>query len=354
MGFPSGGRIVLGEGGDTMKHKRSRGTALVISGGGSKGAFAAGVVDDLFVRYRESGWFGIVGGVSTGALIAPLAALMGGPPRIAREARSALQTAYTTVTTEDILERRRLVEAIIRRDSFSESDPLYELVDETLRPEWFEWLATDEAPATYVVYTNYQTGMKVAASPRDRYMDRERFLQCLMASASVPVIMEATIIDGETCYDGGVRDLIPLEHAVALGAETIIPILLDPPEMATSTSRFRSHYEVLLRTIEILSDEVGNGDCREADALCRAGNARDRILRALSWNPVAAMRVRSVFAQPEFRPLFGHSLRAIVAGLRPEESMTDQALSFDPVRMREWMEWGRRKSQQVMTSSPFS
>jgi predicted patatin/cPLA2 family phospholipase len=353
MGLPSGGRIVLGEAGQTMKHTRSRGTALVVSGGGAKGAFAAGVVDDLFARYRKDGWFGIVGGVSTGALIAPLAALMGGPPRIARDARWALQTAYTTVSTKDILERHHLVEAIIRRDSFNESDPLYELVDQTLRPDWFEWLTTDEAPSIYVVYTNYQTGMKVVASPKDQYMGRERFLQCLMASASVPVIMEATIINGETCYDGGVRDLIPLEHAVALGAETIIPILLDPPEMATTTSRFGNQYEVLLRTIEILADEVGNGDCREADLLCRAGKARDRILKALAWNPLAMKRVRNVFAQPEFRPLFDHSLRAIISGVRPEESMTDKALTFDPVRMREWMEWGRRKSREVITSSPF-
>jgi len=46
----------------------------------------------------------------------------------------------------------------------------------------------------------------------------------MSASPSVPVIMEPTIIDGQVCYDGGVRDLPPFTRAINLGAETILPI----------------------------------------------------------------------------------------------------------------------------------
>jgi predicted acylesterase/phospholipase RssA len=46
-------------------------TALVISGGGAMGAFAVGAVRYIFRRHRETGWFSIVGGCSTGALMAP-------------------------------------------------------------------------------------------------------------------------------------------------------------------------------------------------------------------------------------------------------------------------------------------
>ncbi|MBA7476842.1 hypothetical protein ES707_12238 [subsurface metagenome] len=46
----------------------------------------------------------------------------------------------------------------------------------------------------------------------------------MIASASVPVIMEPTIIDGQVGYDGGVRDLLPFTRAINQGAETIVPI----------------------------------------------------------------------------------------------------------------------------------
>ena len=49
-------------------------------------------------------------------------------------------------------------------------------------------------------------------------MTRERFIDAMIASASVPVIMEPTIIDGQVCYDGGVRDLLPFTRAINLGA----------------------------------------------------------------------------------------------------------------------------------------
>lgn len=49
-------------------------TALIISGGGSKGAFAVGVLKFIFSQ-RPNIRFDLICGTSTGALIAPLAAL---------------------------------------------------------------------------------------------------------------------------------------------------------------------------------------------------------------------------------------------------------------------------------------
>ena len=61
-------------------------TALIISGGGAKGAFATGVIKQIFKEYRSSGWFSIIGGCSTGAPITPLAGLLGAPSEVAEEA----------------------------------------------------------------------------------------------------------------------------------------------------------------------------------------------------------------------------------------------------------------------------
>jgi hypothetical protein len=77
---------------------------LAVSGGGSNGAFGAG----LLVGWTEAGTrpeFQMVTGISTGALIAPFAFL--GP-----SFDHVLQTVYTTVTTEDIVHRRAWVKIL--------------------------------------------------------------------------------------------------------------------------------------------------------------------------------------------------------------------------------------------------
>jgi len=69
---------------------RSPKTALVISGGGAKGAFAVGVLKYIYTKYRNTGWFAITGGTSTGALISPMAALMAVPEPIGTQALETL------------------------------------------------------------------------------------------------------------------------------------------------------------------------------------------------------------------------------------------------------------------------
>lgn len=73
-----------------MSHKR----ALVVSGGGSKGAFAVGAIEVLLSSGLR---FDLVTGTSTGALIAPL---------IATDDIALLRHIYSTVHTQDILAPR--------------------------------------------------------------------------------------------------------------------------------------------------------------------------------------------------------------------------------------------------------
>lgn len=329
-------------------------TALVISGGGAKGAFAVGVLKYLFNNYRKDGWFAIIGGTSTGALIAPLAALMGGPEQMAKEAMATLEDIYTSVSTTDILERQGVFELLNRQDCLYESDPLNGLIHRHLRPEWFAWLKGPEAPYCYVVYTNYQSGQKVTISPKDAGVDRERFIKGMMASASVPVIMEATIIDEDVCYDGGVRDLLPFSDAIDQGAEKIVPIFLDPEEFPVTRSRFRRLDKVLLRTLQILVDEAGRNDLQMAELINIAVQAKEELLVAFADDPAKQRRLLEVFSRHQ--RLFGPEKRliSIVKGLRPDLPLTEDSLTFDPVKMRSWVDLGEQKARQVIQQSPFA
>jgi hypothetical protein len=93
---------------------------LVISGGGSDGAFGAG----LLAGWTDTGTrpeFQIVTGVSTGALIAPFAFL--GSDYDAR-----LRELYTSFSTRELIRKRGLLESL-RGDSLFDSTPMRRLLE---------------------------------------------------------------------------------------------------------------------------------------------------------------------------------------------------------------------------------
>jgi Patatin-like phospholipase len=104
--------------------ERKRGHALnllSLSGGGQNGAFGAGVL----VGWRESGrrpQFDVVGGVSTGALLATHA-LLGTPADDA-----VLERMYTGVTKGDIYKDRGVFSLLAGADSLADTAPLHALL----------------------------------------------------------------------------------------------------------------------------------------------------------------------------------------------------------------------------------
>lgn len=333
----------------------TRKTALVISGGGAKGAFAVGVLKYIFSIYRNMGWFAIIGGTSTGALISPMAALMAAPDPMGSQALETLLEIYTSVDTSDILKKKNIIELIELPDCLYASDPLNKLLHHHFRQEWFEWLQKRKAPKCYVVYTNYKTGQKVTASPKDRGMTRERFIQVMLASASVPVIMEAILMDSNVCYDGGVRDLLPFGKAIDLGAETILPIFLDPEKFPESQDEFKRMDKVLLRTLDIMKDETLRNDYEMAHLINIGVQAKQEILDTFADDPAILKKLRKVFNKKEFIPLFGSEKRLIkiITGLRPDQPLTEDSLTFDPTEMSRWVEWGEQKAKEILKVSPF-
>jgi NTE family protein len=340
-----------------MKKRRNSDApiALVISGGGSKGAFAVGVVKYLFDTYRSDGWFSLVGGVSTGALIAPMAALMAGPEEMARDAYETLIYFYTHVSTKDVLQPKGVVGLVQRQDSLNRTAPLRRLIRHLFYPECFEWLQRPEAPECFVVYTNFITGEKVVTSAKDPGMTRERFMDAMLASASVPVIMEPTNIDGDICYDGGLRDIIPFETAVRKGAEVIVPIFLDPVELERSSEHYDRLDKVIYRSLEIVMSETMSNDyllTKQAEIALRA---KRRILQEIKTHPLLSRRIRRIFESVEFCALFNQECRVdrIVEGLRPDSVLTTDYLTFDPDEMTGWLRAGEEKASRVLTTSPF-
>jgi NTE family protein len=330
-------------------------TALVISGGGAKGAFAVGVINWIYDKHRNNGWFDIVGGTSTGALISPMAALMGHKDKsIREEVKKTLEHIYSSVHTKDILDKENIFQLIFRMHSLYQSDRLKKLIQSKLRSEWFEWLQGKEAPDCYVVYVNYQSGKKKYIFAKE-VSNRDEFIEAMMASASVPVVMEGTFIDKELCYDGGVRDLLPFAEAINRGAQRILPIFLDPKELNVQQKPRKKIYNVLLRTIEILVDEAGQNDYKMADLINMGIQIKHDLLQMFTKDTETLKKIREVLDKQEYQDLVGPGKRviSIIDGLRPDQALTDDSLKFVPEKMKKWMDMGRKKAGDVIKENPF-
>jgi hypothetical protein len=185
--------------------ERKRGHALNIlslSGGGQNGAFGAG----FLIGWRESGKrpdFDIVGGVSTGALLATHA-LLGTPADDAK-----LEEMYTQVTQDDIYLGRGLTAIISGTDSLKDTAPLRAMIAKFITAETLQRVAAayDDNRLLVVGTTNvdYAQTWVWNMSLIAKAGELELYRDVLLASASFPIVFPPVEIDGHLFVDGAAR-----------------------------------------------------------------------------------------------------------------------------------------------------
>jgi len=168
---------------------------LAISGGGDRGAFAAG----LLVGWTASGTrpeFRVVTGISAGALIAPFVFL--GP-----QYDDVLRSVFTSVRSEDVFHRRSLIIGLAT-DGMADSEPLSRLVAEYVTPQILAAVAEEYAKgrALEIGTTDLDAGRPVtwnmgaiAASGAPGAL--ELFRKIMVASTSIPGEVSPVMIDVE-------------------------------------------------------------------------------------------------------------------------------------------------------------
>ncbi|HJR21975.1 MAG TPA: patatin-like phospholipase family protein [Dongiaceae bacterium] len=183
---------------------------LAISGGGSDGAFGAGILNGWSAKGNRPS-FKVVTGVSTGALIAPFAFLGSAYDPWIKE-------AYTTINAGRIYDARQLI-AVLWEESVADNKPLKELVTKYITSDLLDAIAVEHAKGRrlYVASSNMDReepviwDMGAIASSTDP-AKLELFRSVLVASASIPAIFPPTLVkvnlDGqpydELHCDGGV------------------------------------------------------------------------------------------------------------------------------------------------------
>jgi predicted patatin/cPLA2 family phospholipase len=184
---------------------------LSISGGGSRGAFGAGLLNG-WSKHGNRPEFNMVTGISTGALMAPFAFL--GPAYDA-----PLKELYTNITAQNIYKKRNYT-AILLSDGLSDTKPLYELIARQITPELLRKVAYEYQVRhrwLLIGTTNLDTGQPIIwnmgkIASYDTAEALMLFRQVMLASASLPgffsPVMLNVVFDGqhyqEMHVDGGV------------------------------------------------------------------------------------------------------------------------------------------------------
>jgi len=284
--------------------------ALVVSGGGAKGAYAAGVLSVLMhdrgvhippqqpdtaalcgAPRKGSLTFDVLVGTSTGALITPLA-----HQHRVRE----MTRFYTTYGTADVLTQRPIFEALTSAESFYTVGQLRRLLlEEYAASGLWEAILKDTTRLLVVTGVDLQRSDLVlfhVGKPSNREVgevgfrwepiaSEKEFLEAILASSSEPVGMPPVRWKSSLIWDGGVRSVIPLSVALAQkGVEEVWVIGLNPsPDspMRWTTSSPATGLQVLARTIEVYGNNVSANDIAKMRLLVDAWEERahtDRLV----------------------------------------------------------------------------
>jgi hypothetical protein len=156
---------------------------LCLSGGGSYGAFSAGVICGWTCQGSRPE-FDVVTGISTGALIAPFAFL--GPAY-----DEQLKMFYTTLESKDLY-KKEIIRGLFR-EALADNTKLAEKVDAALTAEVMRDLAQEHQKGRrlYVGTTAAETERFViwdigAIACKGRPQDRELIKQILLGSSAIP------------------------------------------------------------------------------------------------------------------------------------------------------------------------
>ena len=262
---------------------------LAISGGGSNGAFGAG----LLIGWTATGErpeFSMVTGVSTGALTAPFAFL--GP-----DYDDQMKEVYTTTTTKDIATKRNPMDAAFG-DSMTDTAPLRKLIAKYIDADMIDAIAREHKRGRrlFVGTVNLDAGRSViwsvGAIASSDYPDKVELIhELLRASAAIPVAFPPVFISveaegkqyDEMHVDGGTGSQVFVYPAAAdwrmitrklkvHGKPQVYVIrnsFLDPDYQGMK----RSVFPIATRTIDSLIRTQGVGDLYQIYALCqRDGN----------------------------------------------------------------------------------
>ncbi|NJM41944.1 MAG: patatin [Anaerolineae bacterium] len=218
-------------------------TALVLSGGGAKGAFQVGA--ERYAREQCGYDWDVIAGVSVGALNAAM---------IAMEKYERLWGIWQQLSQKNVMRGRinawSFAQMIFGRQSFSNNEPLWQLIQGELDPA--------------AIVKDLRVGAVSLINGDYVRFTREHpdLARAILASTAMPVVWEPVHISKEHMHmvDGALRNISPLKDIVDAEPDEIVIINCNRPGIVPLAQPPRSGFGIAMRTLEIMFNEIFRED----------------------------------------------------------------------------------------------
>lgn len=334
--------------------------ALVISGGGSKGAFAVGAAKELITVYPHLD-FDIYVGTSAGALIIALASL---------GEYDLLEHIYTTIRTEDVLTRFNIVDRV-NEDSVFDVTPAWNLINTFYPDQKYKLLlqsgkkvfitATCLQNSELMVFTNDVQSIKPINYTVTQLINGDHFRKALLASACEPVFMPPVKVNLNVpgnpnphyqFVDGGIMEYVGVQTAIDAGATEIFTIILSPEKTQPVNTEFARLLPILQQTIDIFITGVGKNDLRVPELYNEALQYIAAVKRKMAAAGINQNQVDEYFRTDQKENPFEDKPPFKMFIIRPGEFLGGGpgGLVFDPAEMQQMLAKGKEASQDFIAS----
>ncbi|WP_033960457.1 patatin-like phospholipase family protein [Psychroserpens jangbogonensis] len=239
--------------------------ALVISGGGSKGAFAGGVAQYLTKDLGRN--YDMYLGTSTGSLLVP---------HLAANDVGKLYNVFTNVEQRDIfsispfVQRQKgnreyvsidfvnsLWQFIRMKRTFGESKSLKRYIRRNLTKEEFDRIRSTKED---VVVTVSNLSMNRVEYKSIKEFSYEEFCNWIWISCNYIPFMSLATVDGYEYADGGLGCVIPIREAIERGATEVDAIVLESENMKNQKVLGKNPFSLMLSLFGHLLDQVEKND----------------------------------------------------------------------------------------------
>ncbi len=229
-----------------MGHMPGKKTALILSGGGAKGAFECGA--EKYAREVKGYQWDIIAGVSVGALNGGM---------LAMKKYDRLYEIWNTITDSQVYTGGFNIwsgfKLLFGAKSFYGNEPLRRLIAQEFKTGQFQVdLHVGSVSLLSGEYLKFSPGM-------------EHFDEAVLASTIMPIIWEPIDIPPKyrSMVDGGVRNISPVGDILNEEPDEIVIINCNPKQFNALTEPPKDILKIGQRTLDILLDEVFRGDMED-------------------------------------------------------------------------------------------
>ncbi len=284
--------------------------ALVISGGGSKGAFAGGVAQYLIQDLGRK--YDIYLGTSTGSLLVS---------HLALSKIDEIKEIYTSVNQSSIfrncpfiikkkkgyneisINHYNVLRNLLKGNkSFGDSRNLRDLIKHSITKTHFDKIKKSDKDVIITV-TNLSTNEVEYKSIREcSYKD---YIDWIWISCNYPPFMSLVRKNNCDYVDGGLGSMVPIEEAIKRGAKEVDVIILETEINYLNRMPTRNPFSLITSMVDFMMDKIEHQNIR----IGKFAAAQKEVVMDLYYTPTVLTTNSLIFEKKKMKKWWSHGYK---------------------------------------------